>query len=98
MGEDAFCTYVPKGGAVIQPMRERKSPLIWTREAERRLARVPSFLRKMVGKRVEDYVREQGRRKVAADDIQTLARRRFGKGGPGPRRPGDIAKEIRHGR
>ena len=54
----------------------------WTNEAEKRLQRVPAFLRRMVRRRAEDYVRGEGRFEVEADDLKTLARRRFGEAGP----------------
>jgi hypothetical protein len=46
------------------------------------LQRVPAFLRRMVRRRAEVFVRGEGRQQVEADDLQTLARRRFGEAGP----------------
>ncbi|MEE8393465.1 MAG: SPASM domain-containing protein, partial [Rhodospirillales bacterium] len=82
MGEDFMCGYQPRGGAVIEPMPIRESTVKWSPEAERRLGRIPAFLRKMVGRRVEDHVRQQGRATVAVEDMQTLMKRRFGDAGP----------------
>lgn len=82
MDADPWCGYQPAGGAVIQPMTEQPSHLTWSPEAEQRLARVPSFLRKMVKKRAETYAQEQGARQVTGEHLATLASRRFGDAGP----------------
>lgn len=89
MGEDFLCSYEPRGAAVIEPLFATAEGLIWTRAAEERLKRVPSFLRRMVRGRVEDYVGGLGRETVTPDDLQTLARRRFGEGGPPKTMPGN---------
>jgi radical SAM protein with 4Fe4S-binding SPASM domain len=88
MGEDFLCGHEPGGGAVIEPLRQRGAALAWTAEAEERLRRVPSFVRRFVRQRAEDYAREQGAPKVTAEHLQALARRRFGEAGP----PGAAAR------
>ena len=87
MGEDFLCTYQPQGGAVIEPLVVAGRTVAWRADAETRLARVPPFLRKMVRSRAEDYVRQRGGTEVTADDLQALARRRFGEAGPPKRAP-----------
>lgn len=89
MGEDFLCGYEPKGGAVLEPGPVAALEVGWTAEAEKRLARVPSFVRRMVRGRAEAYVQEQSRDVVTADDLVLLAKNRFGDGGPlaGMRRP-----------
>jgi radical SAM protein with 4Fe4S-binding SPASM domain len=82
MGEDFLCTYQPQGGAVIEPLVVAGRPVSWRADAETRLARVPPFLRKMVRSRAEGYVRRRGGTEVTADDLQALAKRRFGEAGP----------------
>ncbi len=82
MGEDFLCAYQPRGGAVIEPLPDKPGALCWSGDAEARLKRVPSFVRRMVRKSVEDYVHGQGRGAVTADDMEAVARRRFGDGGP----------------
>ena len=82
MDADPWCSYRPAGGAVIQPMTEQPCELAWSPEAQQRLARVPSFLRKMVKKRAETYAQEQGARQVTGEHLATLASRRFGDAGP----------------
>ncbi len=82
MGEDYLCTYEPSGGAVITPLIPAGGAMEWAPEAETRLARVPGFVRRMVRRRAEDYVRGQGRDLVTKDDLTLLAKRRFGKNGP----------------
>ena len=82
MGEDYLCTYQPKGGAVIRPMVPQQGAMIWNNDAQNRLDRVPGFVRRMVRRRAEDYVREQGRNRVTAADLEFLKKRRFGDAGP----------------
>jgi AdoMet-dependent heme synthase len=81
MGEDFLCGYQPGQGAVIQPMVDSAHTLTWSAEAEMRLKRVPPFVRRMVRRGVEDFVREQGRTSIEANDMAEAARRRFGDGG-----------------
>jgi radical SAM protein with 4Fe4S-binding SPASM domain len=82
MDADPWCSYRPSGSAVIEPMKTQPSQLTWSLEAEQRLARVPSFLRKMVKKRAETYAQEQGARQVTGEHLATLASRQFGDAGP----------------
>lgn len=82
MGEDHICLYQPKGGAVVEPMQESAAVLEWTDEATARIEHVPGFVRRMVRNRAEQYVREQGRLVVTAEDLSLLAKRRFGDRGP----------------
>ena len=82
MGEDFLCGYDPRGGAVIEPMADPTDTIAWTPEAEARLGHVPAFVRRFVRRRAEDHARELGAAAVTADHLETLARRRFGDGGP----------------
>lgn len=81
MGEDFLCAYEPGGAAVIQPLRESAVGLGWSAEAESRLKHAPAFVRCMVRQRAEDYVRDQGRDTVTAEDLAAFLRRRFGADG-----------------
>jgi len=92
MDADPWCGYQPHGGAVIQPLTEQPSKVAWTPEAEQRLARVPSFLRKMVKKRAEAYAGELNAAAVTVEHLSTLSARRFG--GNGPPRPGSISADV----
>ena len=74
MAEDASCCYEPDGTrAVIEPPRavtygapvDAKLP--WTAEAQDRVRRIPSFVRGVVVKRVEDYARREGHNEVTAE-------------------------------
>ena len=80
MGEDFLCGYEPAGGAVIQPLPEKQNALMWTGGAEARISKIPGFLRRMIRRRTEDYVRGEGRAEVTAEDLHTLAAKRFGEG------------------
>lgn len=82
MGEDSLCDYQPRGGAVIMPMAESDSGISWSLEADVRLQRIPSFVRRLVQRRVEEHVRLEGRSVIAPEDIHNLARSRFGKNFP----------------
>lgn len=86
MSADPLCSYLPEGGAVIQPWRDHQNEVRWSPAAEQHLSRVPAFLRKMVKKRAESYVREQHERVVTPEHLDTLVKRRFGSAGP-PGRP-----------
>ncbi len=82
MGEDFLCIYEPGGGATIQPLTSKSGALAWSPDAEDRLKHVPAFVRRLVRKSVEEYVREQGGDEVTAEDMNAVARRRFGDAGP----------------
>ncbi len=89
MGEDFLCAYQPGGGAIIEPLTTVAGNIPWSVDAEARLARVPSFVRRFVRRRAEDHAREIGALEVTAEQMETLARRRFGdKGPPGVSSPG----------
>ncbi len=81
MGEDFLCGYQPGQGAVIEPLGDRGESLVWSPEAETRLSRVPPFVRRMVRRGVEDFVRNQGRTSIEPDDMAKAAEHRFGEGG-----------------
>ena len=86
MGEDFLCAYEPQGGAVIEPMPEFDSALVWTADAEEWIKRIPSFVRRFVRKRAENHVRANGGTEVTADVIGALARERFKGRGSGSKR------------
>jgi radical SAM protein with 4Fe4S-binding SPASM domain len=82
MDTDPWCAHVPDGSDVIQPLLEQPSNLVWSDGAEKRLLRVPSFLRKMVKIRAESYVLELGMNTVTEEHLAILAAKRFGSDGP----------------
>jgi len=82
MDTDPWCVHIPDGSAVIEPLVEQPKKLAWSEEAEKRLSRVPSFLRKMVKSRAESYVHELGLYLVTEEHLATLSAKRFGSGGP----------------
>ncbi|TAN85022.1 MAG: radical SAM protein, partial [Gallionella sp.] len=85
MDTDPWCVHLPDGSPVIEPLAEQSGQLVWNAEAEKRLSRVPSFLRKMVKKRAESYVGELGLGVVTEEHLAILSAKRFG--GNGPPRP-----------
>ncbi|MCP4387100.1 MAG: radical SAM protein [Gammaproteobacteria bacterium] len=83
MDTDPWCVYEPGDAELIQPLAtESSDDVTWSAEAEQRLSRVPGFLRKMVRKRAQDFVRESGETVVSVEHMATLAARRFGEDGP----------------
>lgn len=94
MDEDVLCVYVPKNGAVLQPLSDTEHrDICWSSEAEQRLSRIPSFVRKMVKKRAEAYVAELGENEVTTEHLAALSARRFG--GNAPARPDFIREQNR---
>ena len=76
MGEDFLCGYQPGGGATIEPLLAATSGSFpWTPEAEARLERVPSFVRRFVRRRAKDHAREIGAPAVTAQHLHALTRR-----------------------
>ena len=95
MDTDPWCVHMPNGSPVIQPLVEQPKNLTWSQEAEKRLARVPSFLRKMVKKRAESYAQEQGLHVVTEEHLATLAAKRFGSSGPSrPGKPESVPQPV----
>jgi len=84
MQADTFCTYTPGTHAVIAPLRLESGAVTWSDAAEQRLKRIPRFVRKMVKKRAEAYVAEQGETIVTSEHLGTLSARRFGANGSKP--------------
>ena len=79
MKSDPWCIYTPNGGKVIEPLNAISTTTIeWSEDAEKRLKRIPPFLRKMVKKRAESFVAEQNESIVTPAHMATMAKRRFG--------------------
>lgn len=82
LGEDLWCLYTPKGGPKIMPLEEEEMHLIWTKEAEERLSRLPFFLQKMIKGRVERRAREESLNVVTLAFMENLRRQMFGDATP----------------
>jgi radical SAM protein with 4Fe4S-binding SPASM domain len=75
MAEDSWCDYEPgkHGGKKLTFKEEntfgldKKFELSWSEDAKKRLAKVPSFGKGMVIKRVEQYAREKGYSYITPD-------------------------------
>ncbi|HEX4599965.1 MAG TPA: radical SAM protein [Gemmatimonadales bacterium] len=74
LAADPSCVYEPTGDtAPLERLRdtvygdEFAPGLAWAEAARARMARIPSFVRGVVMRRVEDYARRQGRREVTLD-------------------------------
>ncbi len=72
----------PKTVSHIEETIPSKSPLAWDSDAENRLQRVPSFVRNMAKRVVENTVRELGKQCVSAEDFDKVAAH-FGMGARG---------------
>jgi hypothetical protein len=81
LAADPSCTYEPPVGA---PLIERTSTMAygmpapasmrWTPEATHRLERIPSFVRGVVARRLEDYARDHGLSEVSLDLMREVRR------------------------
>ncbi len=89
LAEDPWCGYIPRGGEVIKPPSFEKEQddsstmmlkPVWTREAEERLKRVPSFVRAMVRSAVERYASEHHCGTITPDIMEEL-KQKAGMGG-----------------
>jgi radical SAM protein with 4Fe4S-binding SPASM domain len=65
LAADPSCTYEPAGADVIEPAAvaygsDCAPALSWSAAAQARLDRIPSFVRAVVTKRVEEWARERG--------------------------------------
>jgi nucleotide-binding universal stress UspA family protein len=68
-----------KSASRIEEIGKPAESLSWDSDAESRLQRVPSFVRSMARRAVENSVRESGGRRVSADDFDNVAAQ-FGMG------------------
>jgi radical SAM protein with 4Fe4S-binding SPASM domain len=83
MDADPICAYAPGAGSMVVPLSSLENRHVrWSAEADRRLSRIPAFVRKLVKKRAEAYVAELGEALVTPAHLSTLSARRFGNGGP----------------
>ena len=82
LDEDLWCLYTPKGGSRIMPLADEEIHLIWTKEAEERLSRLPYFLQKMIKGRVERYAREAGIGFITLELMEELRKKTFGNTAP----------------
>jgi radical SAM protein with 4Fe4S-binding SPASM domain len=81
LAADPSCAYEPSGSApliesaaAVRYGQPAERSLRWTPEAEERIRRIPSFVRGVVVRRLEDYARTQGRTEVTADLLAEVRR------------------------
>jgi len=89
MAADSWCSYVPQENTVIPIWTEQERHVEWSHAAQQRLSRVPAFLRKLIKKRAESYIREQHEHLVTTEHLDILVKRRFGSARP-PGKPAAI--------
>ncbi len=82
MDEDIWCLHTPKGGPRIVPMKEETIHMIWSKEAEERLSRLPFFIQKMIKGRVERRAREEGLSVITLEFMEDLRKKTFGNTAP----------------
>lgn len=82
LGEDPWCLYTPQGGPRIMPLVEEEIHLVWTKEAQDRLSRLPYFLQKMIKGRVERHAREAGLNLITLEWMEDLRKKAFGNAAP----------------
>src|SRR5207247_1321508 len=78
LAADPSCVYEPKGVAVIEAAHDVLygqdfiPALAWSPSARARLERIPSFVRGVVTKRVEDWARERGIHEVTPELLSEI--------------------------
>jgi AdoMet-dependent heme synthase len=78
LAADPSCVYEPTGAAVIERVRdvtygeEFQPRLVWTPDAHARLQRIPSFVRGVVAKRVEDWARARGLHEITPELLRDI--------------------------
>jgi radical SAM protein with 4Fe4S-binding SPASM domain len=81
LAEDASCAYQPVGqrepvavGRAVTYGQAAELDLAWSEEARQRVERIPSFVRGVVSKRVEDYARRNGHAEVTTELLDAIRR------------------------
>jgi radical SAM protein with 4Fe4S-binding SPASM domain len=80
LAEDSSCAYEPEEGRPLVESRAVsygvavEEKLRWSAEAQARIQRIPSFVRGVVVKRMEDYARREGHTEVTADLMREVRR------------------------
>ena len=81
LAEDPSCGYAPNEDAPLVTARREvmygqpaTRSLTWSAEAEARLSRVPSFVRGVVAKRLEDFARDRGMSEITPELMQDVRR------------------------
>jgi radical SAM protein with 4Fe4S-binding SPASM domain len=82
LGEDPSCVHEPAAAAEVIRVNRPASygdparpALRWTPEARARMQRIPSFVRGVVVRRLEDYARAQGRDEVSSELLREVRER-----------------------
>ncbi len=80
LAEDPSCSYEPDGSRPLVTSRAvtygapADAELPWSADAEARIQRIPSFVRGVVVKRMEDYARREGHTEVTAELMREVRR------------------------
>jgi hypothetical protein len=63
-GEGRSGSKCPFTGTIADAFEKKEKGIIWTSDAEARLARIPFYVRSMVQKSIEQHAREQGYKEI----------------------------------
>ena len=81
LAADPACAYEPAGNLPLvmpqRPVTYGAAPvraMRWSAEAEARMSRIPSFVRAVVARRLEDYARERGHDEVTLELMAEVRR------------------------
>jgi len=77
LAADPSCVYEPSGAEVLEPVSvsygsDFAPTLTWSAAARARLDRIPSFVRGVVTKRVEDWARERGLQEITPELLSEI--------------------------
>jgi hypothetical protein len=76
-GTGSKCPFTGAVADAFARQAKESPPIVWTREAEDRIARIPTVVQEMVRKGVEMHARERGYAEISAA-VMDEARERFG--------------------
>jgi radical SAM protein with 4Fe4S-binding SPASM domain len=81
LAEDPSCAYEPRDGTPLVTAQRAVTygapavrTLRWSADAEARLRRIPSFVRGVVARRLEDYARDRGVSEITPELMQEVRR------------------------
>ena len=73
--EDPWCAYQPGGYELKIMDKEEIEDIKWSEDAKERMERVPSFIRKMAMRRVEEYARSKGCKEITLEILKEVKER-----------------------
>lgn len=78
--ENSFLNFVQEEQKMYEnPTAKTHNPVIWTKEAQTQTERIPSFLRDMVRKKIEEYAQKKGCREITTNLVNEAKAELMGK-------------------